>query len=268
MSVSSLEEKKSRLRRSLDAILETRGVRKSFGALVAVNDVSIQVPRQKITIIIGPNGSGKTTLINVISGVYKPEKGQIIFDGQDITGLPPHEIYRLGLVRTFQIPALWHRLTVLENMLAAAKDHPGEKWRYAPLKGKWRDYEESLVEKAFKILDFLGILKLWNRRSGELSGGQLRLLEVGRALMVDARMILMDEPLASLNPVIAREICEHLTRLRDELGITFLLIEHRLDIALDYVDHAYAMHRGRIIASGTPEEVVSNPAVIESYLGG
>ena len=243
-------------------------MRKSFGALIAVNDVSIRIPRRKITIIIGPNGSGKTTLINVISGVYKPDSGKVFFEGKDITGLPPHEIYRLGMIRTFQIPALWHRLTVLENMLAAAKDNPGEMWRKAPFKRSWRDYEEGLVEKAFKILDFLGILKLWNRRAGELSGGQLRLLEVGRALMVDARMILMDEPLASLNPVIAREICEHLLRLRDELGITFLLVEHRLDIALDYVDHAYAMHRGRLIASGTPEEVVSNPAVIESYLGG
>ncbi len=248
-------------------IITTEGLCKFFGALKAVDHVSIRIPKRKISILIGPNGSGKTTLVNTICGVYKPDDGRVFYNGIDITGKPPHELYKMGIVRTFQVPSIWPRLTVLENLLTSIKN-PGEGWIRSLFKRSWRKYEEEAVEKAYRILEFLGIDELWDRRAGELSGGQLRLVEVGRALMVDAKVMIMDEPLASLNPVIAGEICKLMQRLRDQMNITFLIIEHRLDIALEYVDYAFAMHRGRIIAEGKPEKVVLSKEVIESYLGG
>ncbi|NPB00685.1 MAG: ABC transporter ATP-binding protein [Crenarchaeota archaeon] len=252
----------------MDIALETKSLVKQFGGLRAVDEVSIKVPKKKIVLIIGPNGSGKTTLVNVISGVYKADGGKIFFLGKDITNKPPHIIYRLGLVRTFQIPQPLRKLTVLENVLLGQAYHPGENFVKALIYLTWLKREEELVEKAFKILEFLKLDHLWDQESYKLSGGQLKLLELGRALMADAKMMILDEPIAGVNPTLAHEIFRKIQEIRDRFDVTFLIIEHRLDIALKYVDYVYAMARGRVIAEGLPDEVVNNPAVIEAYIGG
>jgi len=251
----------------VEIALETIDLVKQFGGLRAVDRVSIKVPVKKIVLIIGPNGSGKTTLVNVISGVYKADGGKVKFMGMDITNWPPHKIYRVGLVRTFQIPQPLRKLTVLENVLLGEAYHPGENFIKALIELSWLKKEEELVERAFKILEFLKLDHLWDQESYKLSGGQLKLLEIGRALMANAKMILLDEPIAGVNPTLAHEIFRKIQEIRDKLGVTFLIIEHRLDIALKYVDYAYAMARGRVIAEGHPEEVVNNPQVIEAYIG-
>lgn len=249
--------------------LVAKGIVKKFGGLEALRGVTVAVGRGTMTMIIGPNGSGKTTLINVLSGVYRPDAGRVIFDGKDITGWPPHRVFSEGLVRTFQIPALFPKLTVLENLLVAARDSLGETPLSALFRRKeWGEREAELIERAEEVLEILGLSGHRDRRASELSGGQMKLLEVGRALMSGAKMLLMDEPLAGVNPKLAHEIMEHLTSLKNELRVSFLIVEHRLDIALDYVDKVYAMHRGRVIAEGGPEEVLSDPRVAEAYLGG
>ena len=249
-------------------VLDVENVRKRFGGVVALDGATLGVGDRSLVMLIGPNGSGKTTLINVVSGIYRLDDGRVRFNGTDITGWPPHKIYQSGVVRTFQIPALFTKLTVLENLLVAARSQVGENLSKAVLKKTWVEQEEELVEKAFNVLEILNLDSLWNTPVNALSGGQMKLVEIGRALMSDPRVILMDEPIAGINPRLAHEIFEHILGLRRELGISFLIVEHRLDIALQYVDHVYAMHRGRVIAEGKPKDVVNTPEVIESYLGG
>lgn len=252
----------------MHVILEVQGVRKSFGALQALAGVDLEVNRGQVSMIIGPNGSGKTTLINVISGLYKPDMGVVRYDGTEIQGHPPHKIYRTGLARTFQVPLPFVKLTVLENLLTAYRGNPGESFLYAPIRKAWTIQEEKVTELAFDIMRRLKLDHLWNQKSANLSGGQFKLLEIGRALMAGARMIMMDEPISGVNPVLAHDVLSHIRDLRDQLGVTFLLVEHRLDIALPYVDYVYAMDKGRIISHGAPDKVVNDPNVVEAYLGG
>lgn len=248
-------------------LLRTVDLTLSFGALRAVDSVSIDVPERRITLIIGPNGSGKTSLINTISGVYKPDSGKVIYDGRDITGLPPHKINELGIVRTFQIPQPFLKLTVLENLLISWRGISRNSLLESLGRG-WIQREREAAEQAFKVLKFLNLDRVWDQYAYQLSGGQLKLLELGRALMNGAKLVIMDEPVAGILPTLAHNIFNYMRRAVEELGVTILTVEHRLDIALKYVDHVYAMHRGRIIASGSPEEVINSPLVIESYLGG
>jgi len=250
------------------SVLSVEGITKTFGELRALDNISLNVEDKSVTILIGPNGSGKTTLINVISGIYRPDQGKIIFAKKDITRLPPHKVYRLGIARTFQIPTLFLKLTVLENMLVAEKDNPGESFFRALNKGSWKKAEEQTIKKAGTILSLVGLSKIWDSPSSKISGGQMKLLEVGRALMSGARLILLDEPVSGVNPTLAHEIFVRLLDLRDRLGITFFLVEHRLDIAMSYVDEVVAMAYGRLLASGKPREVLNDRAVIDSYLGG
>lgn len=249
-------------------ILRTQDLVKSFGGLRAVNKVSMNVREQTMTILIGPNGSGKTTLINLITGVYKPDRGKIFFNGKEITGWPSHLIFRQGIVRTFQISQPFGKLTVLENLLVCHPNNPGEGFFSALMRGKWMHIEEAAVEKAFRILKLLNLDHLWDQEASKLSGGQMKLLEVGRALMADARLLILDEPVAGVNPVLAHEIFKTLRELRNRLGITLFLVEHRLDIALPYTDYVHVMAGGSIIAEGGPREVMTHPQVIEAYLGG
>lgn len=249
-------------------ILEVNEVKKSFGSLRALDGVSLSVEKGKVNILIGPNGSGKTTLINVISGFYRPDSGQVIFEGKDITAMPPYKVYRLGIARTFQIPSHFWKLSVLENLLVAEKSNPGESFIGSLIKRMWIRDETKSVEKAFRILEIIGLKEQWNNLALNLSGGQMKLLEIGRALMSDARLILLDEPISGVNPTLAHDIFSRILKLRDELGVTFLIIEHRLDIALQYVDKVTAMALGKVIASGEPELVMASPKVIEAYLGG
>ncbi len=250
-------------------VLKTIGVTKRFGGIVALKNVSINVPRESIVMLIGPNGSGKTTLINVISGYYKPDTGKVYVYDRDITGLSPHKVYELGISRTFQIPMPFRKLTVLENLLVIARNVKGENIGYALFRRKkWIEEEEKLAEKAMEILEIINLDHLWDRVAGNLSGGQIKLLEIGRALMSDPEIVLMDEPVAGVNPRLATEIMEHVLSLRDEFSISFLIVEHRLDIVLKYVDLVYAMHNGSVIASDTPDKIISHPAVAAAYLGG
>jgi branched-chain amino acid transport system ATP-binding protein len=251
----------------LGNILEIKDIKKSFGNLHALDDVSFGVEEKKVTILIGPNGSGKTTLINVACGLHAPDSGKVVYRGKDITGLEPYKVYREGLVRTFQIPALFQRLSVLENVMVAKRDNPGEAFQRSFRKSAWAKPEEAAAEEAFKILETVGLLKMWDTQSGNLSGGQMKLLEIGRALISGAQMMLLDEPISGVNPTLAHEIFQKILGLRDRLGLTFLIVEHRLEIALTYVDSVVAMAYGKLIASGKPEMVMADPKVIEAYLG-
>ena len=226
--------------------------------------MSIDVAKGSITLVIGPNGSGKTTLINVVTGFLGADGGRVFFDGKDITNKPPHEIFKMGVVRTFQNPHPLKKLAVLENLLIAEPGY-GESV-YQSFTRAWVRKEEELVKKAFEILKFLGIEHLWDEQAMNLSGGQLRLLEIGRALMCDARLIIMDEPIAGVAPSLAHSILRKLTELA-RAGISFLIVEHRLDIILDYVDKVYVMANGKIVAEGRGEEILKNPKVVEVYLG-
>ena len=250
------------------ALLSVQDVRKSFGNLHALDGISLQVDERKVSILIGPNGSGKSTLINVVSGLYSPDSGNVIFDSIDVTGFAPHKLYKMGIARTFQIPALFWNLTVLENLLIAEKNNPGERFLRSLLNSFWKDSERKAMEKASRILELLGLSGLWNQPSFKLSGGQMKLVEIGRALMSDAKLLLLDEPVSGVNPTLAHEIFSRILKLRDELGLTFFIVEHRLDIALKYVDEIFAMALGKLIASGLPDEVMNNKKVIEAYLGG
>jgi len=185
----------------------------------------------------------------------------------DITGWPPHSVYKAGLARTFQIPALFTKLTVLENLLVAEKRNPGETFGKALFKKFWVKKEEEATEKAARILGTLGLMRQANTPAYLLSGGQMKLLEMGRALMSDSKLLLLDEPVSGVNPTLAHEIFSKIIKLRDEAGISFFIVEHRLDIAMKYVDHMTAMALGKVIASGHPNHVVADANVVEAYLG-
>ena len=229
--------------------------------------MTLSVDEKKVNILIGPNGSGKTTLINAIGGFYTPDSGKVLLRGKEVTGLPPYKMYELGVGRTFQIPNLFWKLTVLENVLIAEKKNPGESFLRSLMKRSWKKAETEATERAMKLLTLLGLAKVWNTRAITLSGGQMKLLELARALMSGSNIILLDEPISGVNPTLAHEIFGRILKLRDELGVTFLIVEHRLDIALSYVDTVTAMAFGKVVAAGTPELVMADPKVIEAYLG-
>lgn len=248
-------------------LLEVSDLRKSFGNLHALDGVTLEVEEKKVNILIGPNGSGKTTLINCVSGFYRPDSGSVTFGGREITGIAPHKIYAMGIARTFQIPNLFGKLTVLENVLVAEKGNPGESFLKSLFKRTWVKQESDAAQRAFGLLNLLGLSQQWDKQALNLSGGQMKLLEMGRALMSGAQLLLLDEPISGVNPTLAHEIFAKILKLRDELGVTFLIIEHRLDIALSYVDAVTAMAFGKVVAAGKPEMVMADPKVIEAYLG-
>lgn len=250
-----------------DVILATKNLTKRFGELTAVDNVSVEVKRGSFSVLFGPNGAGKTTWVNVVTGYLKKDGGKVWFDGKDISGLSAAETYRLGLARSFQIPRIFPRLTVLENILIAENSGPGESFFKSPMKPFWEGIEKETVERAFKILEIIGLEDRWDVLGGELSGGNAKLLDVGKALMSGAKMLLIDEPIAGVSPSLAHIILQRLRSIMEKQGITILIIEHRLDVALRYMDYAYAMAGGRIIAEGEPDKVIKAPEVVESYLG-
>ena len=247
--------------------IEVQNVSKFFGSLRAVDDVSVSIEEKSLTILIGPNGSGKTTLINTIAGLYHADTGKVLFNGRDVTRLQSHQIYKLGLARTFQIPSLFGKLSVLENAMVAAKGNPGENFLRSMVRTSWMKKEREVAESSFKTLSVVGLYSMWDKPAESLSGGQMKLLEIGRALMGGAKVVLLDEPISGVNPKLAHEIFETLVNLRRELGVTFFIIEHRLDIALQYIDTVVAMAYGKLIAAGKPELVMADPRLIEAYLG-
>jgi len=248
-------------------LLALHDVRKSFERLRAVNEVSLSVAAGKIVGLIGPNGSGKSTLFNVIAGGARADAGRIMFDGHDITAQPADEICRLGLARSYQDPALFFRMTVLDNMLLPAKGQRGEQPARAPWHGLWRRQEQALAAQANAQLNQVELRGHYARLASDLSGGQMKLLELGRSLMGQPKMLLLDEPTAGVAPKLARLIFEQIAGLRAAQGLTFLIIEHRLEVLFDFVDDIYVMSAGTVIAHGPPAAIAADAHVREIYFG-
>jgi branched-chain amino acid transport system ATP-binding protein len=250
-------------------IFEAEGIVKRFGGIHAVNGATMSVQEGSITAVIGPNGAGKTTFFNLITGFYKPDAGTATFDGRPIQGMPSYAIARLGMVRTFQITKALARMTVLDNMMLAAPDQPGERLLNVIFRpaGMLRR-ERQVREQALELLDVFSLTKLADDYAGTLSGGQRKLLELARALMARPRFLLLDEPMAGINPTLGRRLLDHMQRLRSEEGVTFLFIEHDMDVVMSHSDRVVVMAAGRVIAAGEPESVRNDQAVIDAYLGG
>lgn len=248
-------------------MLRTENLTKTFGELRAVDNVSVKIKEGAFAALFGPNGAGKTTWINVVTGSLREDGGRVWFRREEITNLSASQTYQLGLARSFQIPRIFPSLTVLENVLIANNDNSGESLLTAPFKSTWEEIEEENIRTAFDVLETVGLEDRWNTLGGELSSGDTKLLDVGKALMSGAKMLLIDEPIAGVNPSLAHTIFKRLLRIKKERNLTILIVEHRLNIALKYVTYAYAMANGRIIAEGKPEEIVKKPKVVKEYFG-
>ncbi len=246
-------------------ILVTENVTKSFEGLVAVNKANIAVEENTFTMLIGPNGCGKTTLINCCTGILKATSGRVLFGDTDITGWPTHKIYELGFMRSFQIPLPFPGLTVLDNVLGVMRS-PGESPFRATSPKTWVQEEENNMVRAMEILGRVGLEKQWSLPSSALGAAQLKMLEVAKGLASGSKLIALDEPIGGVDPASAEEILTHVSALKKE-GLSFLVVEHRIDIAAPFADYIYAMELGNIISQGTPEEVLNDPKVIEVYLG-
>jgi branched-chain amino acid transport system ATP-binding protein len=249
-------------------MLELRGVSKAFGGLRAVDGVSFSLARGTITGLIGPNGAGKTTLFNIVAGALTPTSGEILFEGRRIDGAPPYRVYRSGVARTFQIPRPFAALSVLENVMLAPIGQAGEKfWNTLFRPSLVRREEIANREKAVAILEFLNLTRLADEPASNLSGGQMKLLELGRALMSDPRLILLDEPGAGVNPTLLGQIVERIAEL-NRRGITFLIIEHNMDLVMSLCRPIVVMAGGRLLMQGEPDEVRRDARVLDAYLGG
>jgi branched-chain amino acid transport system ATP-binding protein len=249
-------------------ILEVRDVVRRFGGIRAVDGAALTVDEGSITALIGPNGAGKTTLFNVLTGFYRADRGAVSFKGRSIFGRPPYAIARLGMVRTFQITKALARMPVLDNMMLAAPDQPGEKLRNLVFRAPAAHRREQEVrDQAMELLEVFDLQGLADAYAGTLSGGQRKLLELARALMAEPRMLLLDEPMAGINPVLGRRLLEHMQRLRAERGVTFLFIEHDMEVVMGNSDRVIVMAEGRVIADGPPEEIRRDERVIDAYLG-
>jgi len=252
-----------------NALLSVRDLVKDFGGLRAVNRCSLDVKKGTITGLIGPNGAGKTTLFNLITGFYKPDAGRVFFNGEEITGLPPHRIFHKKICRTFQITKEHKQMTVLENLMLVPAGQLGERlWN--PWFRPWavRRQEAEIRDKALEVLEFVGLIHLKDEYAGNLSGGQKKLLELARTLMADPVLVLLDEPGAGVNPTLMKKLCANIERLCYERGITFLLIEHDMDLVMSLCDPVIVMSEGRKLAEGPPEEIRRDPKVLDAYLGG
>lgn len=248
-------------------MLDVAGVSKSFGGFTAVRDCSLQVDAGQIVGLIGPNGAGKTTLFEILAGSLRADAGSVRFGDREIQDLPAWQVSRSGVVRTFQIPQAFTGMTVIENLLVAAPGQLGENFinvwtrRTASLRQQ-RENEE----RAWETLEFLRLEQLGNARADSLSGGQLKLLELGRSLMCEPKLLLLDEPVAGVNGRLIDEIGDHILALRQQ-GMTLLVVEHNLDFLLSLTDRVYVMAHGSMLADGPPDEVRANPHVIDAYLG-
>jgi neutral amino acid transport system ATP-binding protein len=251
------------------AILEVEDVVKRFGGIRAVDGATLDVRSGSITALIGPNGAGKTTLFNVVTGFYRGERGSVCFEGNQILRRPPHAIARLGMVRTFQITKALARMPVIDNMMLAAPDQPGERfWNLIVRRGAVRRREREVRERALETLELFNLDRLASDYAGTLSGGQRKLLEFARALMAEPSLLLLDEPMAGINPVLGRRLLDHMQQLRSERGVTFLFIEHDMEVVMNHSDRVIVMAEGRVIADGPPPEVRRDRRVIDAYLGG
>jgi ABC-type branched-subunit amino acid transport system ATPase component len=249
-----------------DPILVADGVRRTFGGLVAVDVEHLEVQRGVITALIGPNGAGKTTFFNLLTGFDRPDHGSWSFNGTDITGRPAYRVARSGMVRTFQLTKALARLTVLENMRLGAKDQRGEHLWGAMLRFLWRGQEDAITKQAGALLERFRLHDMQTDFAGSLSGGQRKLLEMARALMAEPELVMLDEPMAGVNPALKQSLLGHVKSLRDD-GMTVLFVEHDMDMVRDISDWVIVMAQGRIIAEGQPESVMGDQRVIDAYIG-
>lgn len=248
--------------------LKVEGLTKRFGGLVALNNCSMTVQEGTITGLIGPNGAGKTTLFNVITGFYTPEKGRILYSGEAIEGLPPHEIFRRGIVRTFQVSRELKNMTVFENLKLVPEAQPGEAfWNawFRPITVK--DHEEKIARRAEEVMDYIDLTRLKDEKARNLSGGQKKLLELGRTMMADPELILLDEPGAGINPTLMKKLSNYIMNLKEEQGITFMLIEHDMDLVMKLCDPIVVLSNGEKLMEGPAAEVQSDEEVLDAYLG-
>lgn len=265
---SDVEEGAKEVPRGLP--LRVEGLRKEFGGITAVDGASFEVEEGSLTGLIGPNGAGKSTTFNCITGVHEPTAGDVYFRGEEITGLSSHDIAQRGLVRTFQIARQLDEMTVLENVMLAPGGQKGESITRSVVPGlrsQVVDQERDLREEAWETLEFFELDHLATEYAGNLSGGQRKLLELARALMTDPDVMLLDEPFAGVNPTLEEKLLDRIHDLREQ-GLTFLLVEHDMDLIMENCEHVIVMHQGRVLDEGPPEQIQNNEEVIEAYLGG
>ncbi|MFM2182261.1 MAG: hypothetical protein RJB61_555 [Actinomycetota bacterium] len=252
--------------RKPDAILVADAIRRRFGGIVAVDVDHVEVQRHSITALIGPNGAGKTTLFNLLSGFDEPNEGTWTFEGRTLDKVVAHRTAQLGMVRTFQLTKSLTKLSVIENMKLGATGQRGERWWNGMLPFTWRSQEAAIEARADELLQRFKLDHMRNEYAGTLSGGQRKLLEMARALMTGPTMVMLDEPMAGVNPALKQSLNQHIRGLRDE-GMTVLFVEHDMDMVHDISDWVIVMAEGRLIAEGTPDQISRNQAVIDAYLG-
>ena len=249
-------------------MLEIKNINKNFGGLRAVNNASMNIDKGSITGLIGPNGAGKTTLFNTIAGVYAPDEGEIFLENHNITGLMPHNLFNKGVLRTFQIAHEFSTLTVLENLMMVPPNQYGENLIYAWFRNNdVKKQEEEIRTKAIEVIKFLNLNHLTQELAGNLSGGQKKLLELGRTMMVDSKLVLLDEVGAGVNRTLLNDISDAILRLNKEKNYTFFVIEHDMDLIEKICDPVIVMAEGSVLFEGKFDEVKSNEEVIEAYLG-
>ena len=249
-----------------DPILLADKVKKNFGGVTAVDVDHIEVQRGSITALIGPNGAGKTTLFNLLTGFDTPDTGEWRFDGRSLAKVVAHKTASMGMVRTFQLTKSLTKMSVIENMKLGATHQVGERWWNGLFPFRWKAQEKLIEQRADQLLQRFKLDHMRNEYAGTLSGGQRKLLEMSRALMTNPRLVMLDEPMAGVNPALKQSLNEHIRGLRDD-GMTVLFVEHDMDMVHDVSDWVIVMAEGRIIAEGTSEAIAANPAVIEAYLG-
>ena len=253
----------------MEPILKVNHIHKSIGALNVINDCSIEIGAGSITGLIGPNGAGKTTLFNLIAGAYGADSGSIIYGGDDITHDSPQALFSKGLLRTFQIAQEFSNLTALENLMMVPPGQPGENvFNTWFKKGEVQAFESEVRQKANEVIDFLRLDHVKNELAGNLSGGQKKLLELGRTMMVDAKLVLLDEVAAGVNRTLLKELVNNILRLNRELGYTFFVIEHDMDMIAELCSPVIVMAEGRKMMEGSIEEIRANPEVVAAYFGG
>ncbi len=249
-----------------DPIMTAEGVRRSFGGITAVDVERVEIQRGSITALIGPNGAGKTTFFNLMTAFDTPDTGKWWFDGKDLEGVQAHKTADMGMVRTFQLTKSLTKMSVIENMKLGATGQKGEKWWNGLLPFTWMAQEREIEARADALLARFKLDHMRNEYAGTLSGGQRKLLEMSRALMTNPKLVMLDEPMAGVNPALKQSLNQHIKGLRDE-GMTVLFVEHDMDMVHDISDWVIVMAEGMIIAEGTPDQISSNPAVIDAYLG-
>ena len=250
-------------------ILAIRAIARHFGGVVAVDGATLDIAPGSITGLIGPNGAGKTTLFNIIAGFVRPDSGQVLLNGEDVTGLAPHKLFGRGVVRTFQIPHTFERMTVLDNLMVVPAGQAGENLLASWFRwGQVKREEAGVRARAEEVLDFLQISRLRNEYAGNLSGGQKKLLELGRTMMTEPRVVLLDEPGAGVNPTLMGKLKDDIRRLNEDRGYTFCIVEHDMDLIAELCDPVVVMAEGRVLTQGTMAEVRANAEVLDAYLGG